>query len=257
MRKEIFTASLAAVLTAGINTSVSAALASDSVLDFNPGVLSSATSSSGGVVSSGSYFGLDSNLDGVINPAEKIAISQNDGIIMGTAQAASGSHGGAPNGSETPGIDNPWQFKNTGMHLTTSPVTIFSDDGVGNVTLDFSGWGITWNGIDFISLGGGTQDCGTASDGVCVNGVGDDISGVFDNGTGKAVITCAIDCAEGDTYTLDYTAVVPQADPSNFGGVLYSLHLEGVVSSVPVPAAIWLFGSGLLGLVGVARRRKV
>ncbi len=28
------------------------------------------------------------------------------------------------------------------------------------------------------------------------------------------------------------------------------------VSAVPVPAAVWLFGSGLLGLVGVARRRR-
>jgi hypothetical protein len=28
------------------------------------------------------------------------------------------------------------------------------------------------------------------------------------------------------------------------------------VESVPVPAAVWLFGSGLLGLVGVARKRK-
>ena len=28
------------------------------------------------------------------------------------------------------------------------------------------------------------------------------------------------------------------------------------VSAVPVPAAVWLFGSGLLGLVGVARRKK-
>ena len=29
------------------------------------------------------------------------------------------------------------------------------------------------------------------------------------------------------------------------------------ISAVPVPAAVWLFGSGLMGLVGVARRRSV
>lgn len=29
-----------------------------------------------------------------------------------------------------------------------------------------------------------------------------------------------------------------------------------VYSPVPVPAAVWLFGSGLIGLVGVARRKK-
>ena len=28
------------------------------------------------------------------------------------------------------------------------------------------------------------------------------------------------------------------------------------VNAVPVPAAVWLFGSGLLGLIGIARRRK-
>ena len=32
---------------------------------------------------------------------------------------------------------------------------------------------------------------------------------------------------------------------------------SGDVSAVPVPAAVWLFGSGLLGLIGVARRNKV
>ncbi len=33
-----------------------------------------------------------------------------------------------------------------------------------------------------------------------------------------------------------------------------SLELE--VQAIPVPAAVWLFGSGLVGLVGVARRRR-
>jgi len=29
----------------------------------------------------------------------------------------------------------------------------------------------------------------------------------------------------------------------------------GSASVVPVPAAVWLFGSGLLGLLGIARRK--
>ena len=31
---------------------------------------------------------------------------------------------------------------------------------------------------------------------------------------------------------------------------------DNSISSVPVPAAFWLFGSGLIGLVGIARRKK-
>lgn len=34
----------------------------------------------------------------------------------------------------------------------------------------------------------------------------------------------------------------------------YAFNLTGL-STVPVPAAVWLFGSGLLGLIGVARRK--
>ena len=36
-----------------------------------------------------------------------------------------------------------------------------------------------------------------------------------------------------------------------------TVYLDNVmISSVPVPAAVWLFGSGLIGLAGIARRKK-
>ena len=43
----------------------------------------------------------------------------------------------------------------------------------------------------------------------------------------------------------------------SFDGNIGNWTMEGTYSTVPVPAAVWLFGSGLLGLVGIARRRKV
>jgi hypothetical protein len=57
-------------------------------------------------------------------------------------------------------------------------------------------------------------------------------------------------CSEGEAnciYQLLTSAYFTGGD--GFGGPP-----AGVI---PVPAAVWLFGSGLLGLVGVARRRKV
>lgn len=33
--------------------------------------------------------------------------------------------------------------------------------------------------------------------------------------------------------------------------------LNGTVNIVPIPASMWLFGSGLIGLIGFARRKKV
>ena len=43
---------------------------------------------------------------------------------------------------------------------------------------------------------------------------------------------------------------------ATFGGTATAVSYDPGLSSVPVPAAVWLLGSGLLGLVGVARRKK-
>ena len=46
-------------------------------------------------------------------------------------------------------------------------------------------------------------------------------------------------------------------DNSTFG-LTFPVYNDALVevSAVPVPAAVWLFGSGLIGLAGVARRKK-
>lgn len=37
---------------------------------------------------------------------------------------------------------------------------------------------------------------------------------------------------------------------------IYSIQVVSNAAPIPVPAAVWLFGSGLVGLVGIARRKK-
>ena len=51
------------------------------------------------------------------------------------------------------------------------------------------------------------------------------------------------------------TVTEPSILPNYVGGSAYGSLLVRV-SAVPIPAAAWLFGSGLIGLVGVARRKK-
>jgi len=47
-----------------------------------------------------------------------------------------------------------------------------------------------------------------------------------------------------------------QHTASKTGNIFVMAVRSGGVSAVPVPAAVWLFGSGLLGLIGIARRKK-
>jgi hypothetical protein len=56
------------------------------------------------------------------------------------------------------------------------------------------------------------------------------------------------------------TVPFPGNQPSFIGTTNDDVPISGGstgTNAVPVPAAVWLMGSGLLGLVGVARRRKV
>ena len=57
--------------------------------------------------------------------------------------------------------------------------------------------------------------------------------------------------ATAEMSNLSFLMFAPISDVSAYPG------LDSVsLSAVPVPAAVWLFGSGLLGLIGVARRKS-
>lgn len=109
-------------------------------------------------------------------------------------------------------------------HSSTSAPGVISTTA-NTAVIDLSGWSVEWAGSD-IGMGSGVE----------------------------AVVSCFTDCSVDDSFTLDYSATI---GPGSLNGLLYELHLEGIVASpVPVPAAAWLFGSGLLGLFGIARRKR-
>ena len=61
--------------------------------------------------------------------------------------------------------------------------------------------------------------------------------------------------AASDTPTTWYVSVVLDTETRPDTDTQYPSWGSFHVAAVPVPAAVWLFGSGLLGLVGIARRR--
>lgn len=110
---------------------------------------------------------------------------------------------------------------------------------------------------------------------------GDSFSDYFDSsiagGQGPSWFSAHVAGIRTDTYVEtfiptsgdpDPDSESPLCDPSNYSRDGYGcIELQsawfgsqdgggGPPAAIPVPAAVWLFGSGLLGLVGVARRRR-
>ena len=54
-----------------------------------------------------------------------------------------------------------------------------------------------------------------------------------------------------DFVSFDFNELICPVD--NCDGVFVNAY----ISTIPIPAAIWLFSSGLIGLIGVARRKKI
>jgi hypothetical protein len=84
-------------------------------------------------------------------------------------------------------------------------------------------------------------------------GDGSSATGYELGGSTGYAITALPSATDYGYWMYDGTAGINQL--SSFP--LYSISEQLTVSAVPLPAAAWLFGSGLPGIVGVCRRRKI
>ena len=108
-------------------------------------------------------------------------------------------------------------------------------------TLDY----ITFSGVDFTFLENHRYDIGVWGDTGSLYGSWD-----YTNGSSN------VNTAQGPFESINTNANIrPFSSDEGYAGV--DPHIQLITTStVPIPAAVWLFGSGLLGLIGIARRKK-
>jgi len=109
--------------------------------------------------------------------------------------------------------------------------------------------GFNFNSV-FIDQGLGTLDViNTAFFVPAVSGGPFDLAVLSFTALNPGVTITDLDFFVNQTTWVDENDIDLASQPNYVGATV-------TVSAVPVPAAAWLFGSGLIGMVGIARRRK-
>ena len=196
-------------------------------------------------------------------------------LASSAAIAAPVSTGGAFNMYSQLGLDATSPDVSTSFPINVdTTITGFVDEDAGTwgVASDQLFFGLPWtaSGGTLITTAGsysqdtvtGTVSAGTgvvAADGIMNFNVGaGQVAGLINFAYGVTTNIRVIDVwnvnADGSLTTVN----APGMENGPFPGfnAAFNLTAPGLVSAVPVPAAVWLFGSGLLGLVGVARRKQ-
>lgn len=179
------------------------------------------------------------NLNGQISADEQVSLvpGADGGVLI--------SGGGPALVQAITEIDSWTLFGNPGYHYTTAGITGSTEAG-----LDFGGWMINYNGSPVMAAAdyGAWTPSNCASLGCAGVAFNADVAAVSWNGN------------YGGDYSLWYSWAFQDAAPGAAVPTYYLLHLAGSVTAsptVPLPPAAWLFGTALIGLVGVVRRRRV
>jgi hypothetical protein len=167
------------------------------------------------------------------------------GFVVGKDQISGGQELAPSSVNTTPGqITNAWLFFSNYGTFYTSPEggsNIFDDTSCAGAACTgktvLNAFNVAWNG--------GSIPMGSAAGCTLQSCTADQTAGIF-------ISNYQIDMTT-KKWSLDYSQVVPTG---SYMGVKFGAHMSGTVQAVPLPAAVWLFGSGLVGLAAVARRKK-
>lgn len=148
-------------------------------------------------------------------------------------------------------IDMPTLFVNVGSDVSGNPISY-------GTRIDFH---LTTENIFIPSAGSAPGYMTTSATPMVIDESSPDPWGDMNLVAGGIVpdateLTLAYDFGLMSDIGSSYTNFI--LDPNIWTGTQYEFDIYGndpLVNTVPLPAAVWLFGSGLLGLIGLARRK--
>jgi len=163
-----------------------------------------------------------------------------------------------------------WQTSQLGFGYVPTDISFDGSIIVGNLThYDAFRWtdGI---GIESIPTGifsdvaaNAVTGDGSTIGGAVLDGQGDIRAAIWNETDGWQLIEDLLNAQGVDTTNLFLQEVFAISDDGNYLGVtglgagsaIEGYWIDLSATAVPIPAAVWLFGSGLLGLIGIARRK--
>ncbi len=148
-----------------------------------------------------------------------------------------------------------------GNAFPTLPVPNILNPSIGNMAVDHAGA----NGGNFNSCFGEFGECGGVfGGGIFADGIFTVVGGDPNNPLDVLLFQPADRIVLASTGTWSHTQ--PVGDQHNGSYPAGQFYIESIVhtgphqpvvaSAVPVPAAVWLFGSGLIALMGIAKRKN-